>query len=109
MEAFVYDNQNNTFNSGQVVLVADQDRNDNHVICRFLEKQGYGAVPVFEFDTLHKLLGDFVPDLIVLDSMFERSAEIVEFTRSDGRTAKIPIIMIRNKHRHGSFANTQAN
>lgn len=107
--ALVDSKQNNNFNAGQVVLVADQNKNDNWVICQFLEKQGFGAVPVYEFNTMQKLLDDFTPDLIVLDSMFERSEEIVEITRSDGRTARIPIIMIRNKHRNGSFVKMQAN
>jgi PleD family two-component response regulator len=99
----------NNYNSGHVVLVADQDRNDNRVLCRFLEKQGYGTVPVFEFQTLQKLLSDFTPDLIVLDALFERSQEIVDITRSRDRTARIPIIMIRNKHRAGSFTMPYAN
>jgi len=40
---------------------------------------------------------------------FERSQEIVDITRSRDRTARIPIIMIRNKHRAGSFTMPYAN
>lgn len=97
------------YNAGHVVLVADQNQDDNRVLCRFLEKQGYGTVPVFEFQTLQRLLADFTPDLIVLDALFERSEEIVVLTRGLDRTARIPIIMIRNKHRPGSLTTPYAN
>ena len=87
---------------GKLVMVADQNEKDNLLICDMLEEQGYGTVPVFEFTSARQLLSDMAPDLIVLDSSFQHSDEIITMTREQEHTRAVPIVLIRHKYRRGA-------
>jgi DNA-binding response OmpR family regulator len=82
----------------KLALVADKNEHDNLILCECLENQGYGTVSVFQYSDVRKMFEKFLPDLVVIDSCFEQTGEIVKFLRSNDQKKNVPIMLIRNKY-----------
>lgn len=88
-----------TSTPGRRILVVD----DEPVIVRLmefvLEKQGYTVRTAADGDEALRVVGEYQPDLIVLDVMMPRKDgyTVAETIRSDPDLARMPIIMLSAK------------
>ena len=79
------------------ILVAEDDKNINQVVCEYLKDSFYTAVPVYEGNSAKDIiLGDEKIDLFILDIMLPgvSGLELLRLVKSDERRKDKPVIML---------------
>jgi DNA-binding response OmpR family regulator len=77
----------------QTILVVEDDKNTNQVICEFLKEAGYNVLPVFDGERAMTTFYENKVDLAVLDIMLPKQSgmKVLRYIRS---LARIPVIML---------------
>ena len=78
------------------ILVVEDDRDIGELVCRYLEKAGFGTHLLTSGREAMPAIAAAVPDLLVLDLMLPHvdGLEICRAVRANEKTAGIPIIML---------------
>lgn len=78
------------------ILIVDDDRQIVRLIQSYLEQNGFQTLSAYDGTTALQLVRSVRPDLLVLDLMLPDTDgwEIVRTLRSDGATARLPVIML---------------
>ncbi len=78
------------------ILIADDEENLVEFIARALKKCGYRVITAYDGDNALFLIGEELPDLVILDLMMPQMDgwEVCRRTKSDPETRNIPIIML---------------
>lgn len=79
-----------------LVLVADDDELLQQLVSHKLVQRGFDTRCVANGEALLAVLGETLPDAIVLDAMMPivDGFEVLRRLRSDSRTASVPVIML---------------
>jgi DNA-binding response OmpR family regulator len=77
----------------QTILVVEDDKNTNQVICEFLKEAGYNVLPVFDGEEAMTVFYENRVDMAVLDIMLPKQSgmEVLKYIRS---LRSIPVIML---------------
>ncbi|MFA6450896.1 MAG: response regulator [bacterium] len=80
----------------KIILVIEDDRDMNELMCAILERSGYEALSAFDWKAAFELLKTTRPDLILLDFMLPdaNGSEICRSIGKDEKLKEIPVIMI---------------
>ena len=78
------------------ILIADDEENLVEFIGRALKKQGYRVITAYDGDNALFLIGEELPDLVILDLMMPLMDgwEVCRRAKSDSATRDIPILML---------------
>lgn len=78
------------------ILIADDEENLVEFIGRALKKQGYRVITAYDGDNALFLIGEELPDLVILDLMMPLMDgwEVCRRAKSDSATKDIPILML---------------
>ena len=84
---------------GKTVLVVDDERDLVDLVGYNLRRNGYDVITAFDGDQAIEQAAKHVPDLVLLDLMLPGTdgMEVARRLKADGRTARIPIIMMTAK------------
>lgn len=77
----------------RTVLVVEDDKDTNKVICEFLADAGYNVLPVFDGEEAITRFYESKVDLVVLDVMLPKQSgmEVLKYIRS---LSNVPVIML---------------
>jgi len=77
----------------QTILIVEDDKNTNQVICEFLKEAGYTVLPVFDGEEAMTVFYENKVDMAVLDIMLPKQSgtEVLKYIRS---LSSIPVIML---------------
>ncbi|MDR2590628.1 MAG: response regulator transcription factor [Oscillospiraceae bacterium] len=77
----------------QTILVVEDDKNTNQVICEFLKEAGYNVLPVFDGEEAMTVFYENKVALAVLDIMLpkQNGMDVLKYIRS---LSRIPVIML---------------
>lgn len=78
------------------ILIADDEESLVEFIGRALKKQGYRVITAYDGDNAIFLIGEELPDLVILDLMMPLMDgwEVCRRSKSDSATRDIPILML---------------
>jgi DNA-binding response OmpR family regulator len=78
------------------ILIVEDDRDIGELVCRYLEKAGFGTQLLTSGREAMTAIAAAAPDLLVLDLMLPQvdGLEICRAVRANEKTAGIPIIML---------------
>lgn len=78
------------------ILIADDEESLVEFIGRALKKQGYRVITAYDGDNALFLIGEELPDLVILDLMMPLMDgwEVCRRAKSDSATRDIPILML---------------
>jgi len=77
----------------QTILIVEDDKNTNQVICEFLKEAGYTVLPVFDGEEAMTVFYENKVDMAVLDIMLpkQNGTDVLKYIRS---LSSIPVIML---------------
>ena len=77
----------------QTILIVEDDKNTNQVICEFLKNAGYNVLSVFDGEEAETVFYENKIDMAVLDIMLpkQNGMEVLKYIRS---LSNIPVIML---------------
>ena len=77
----------------ETILIVEDDKNTNQVICEFLKDAGYAVLPVFDGEEAMTVFYENKVDMAVLDVMLpgQSGLEVLKYIRSFNN---IPVIML---------------
>jgi len=83
--------------AGPTILAVEDDPRLLRLITLTLENDGYRVVTAPDGETALRILGDHIPDLIVLDLMLPGSVSGLDVCRTVRTFSRVPIIMLTSK------------
>jgi len=80
------------------ILIVEDDRSLVRLYQTKLEKTGYTIHVAYDGEQCFEILGDFTPDLILLDVILPKidGFEVLKRLKTDTKTQNIPIILLTN-------------
>lgn len=79
----------------QTVMLVDDDPQLRHVVSMFFELEGYNVVQARDGREAIAMLGEYVPDVILLDLLMPdiSGIEVCQHVRGDRRLKEIPVVV----------------
>lgn len=86
-------------NTRKTILVVDDDRDLNDLLCALLEDSGYDTIPALDGETALGIMKERRPDLVLLDYILPdvNGVEFFKKAHKEELMREIPIIMISGK------------
>jgi DNA-binding response OmpR family regulator len=80
----------------RTVLIVDDERDTNDILCSLVQARGFEAIQVFSGEQALASIGEQVPDLILLDLMLpdKDGFELCNHLKRSRETNLIPIVMV---------------
>lgn len=83
--------------SGPTILVVEDDPRLSRLVTLTLENDGYRVLVAQDGETALRIVGDHIPDLIVLDLMLPGAASGLDVCRTVRSFSRVPVIMLTSR------------
>jgi len=85
-----------THTEKKTVLVIEDDRDMNELMCAILEKSGYRSISAFDWESAYKIMSGDHPDLILLDFMLPdaNGSEVCRNISKNEKLKDVPVIVV---------------